>query len=648
MKLRAKIVATLVIAFGCFTAVVMAIQYYVVFPRFAELARTHARADLVRARSAIGGQIAQLSDIARDWARRQDMRATAAGVAELAPAARPDASTLCEAELDLLCLFDADGRLTHTVTGDGSDPGTADAPGDLRPRPLALSLLDHEKLLSGHAFRNSNPDVDGRTGVMGTAVGALIFAVERIPAHEGEGHSPGTVVVGRLLGPERMNEICLGTHAGAELHEPDGSDLPTSAQGAFAALCRAPFDIAVEDPSATAVTAPGYVRGIHGDPVAVLRVEGGREIIAHGAMANGFSVASLAIAGALTLGLMVVLLEVIVIGPVARLTAGATQVGATGDLTLSVAMARKDEIGVLAREVDAMVLSVARAHTAHMKAAHEAGMADVASGVLHNVGNALNSLNVSANVLQDRVSGSELSRLDDLTKLLADQGRQLSLFLSDESRATQLREFVTQLAEQRHRELEANEAELVRLHLNLSHVAQIIESQQSLARGRAVIETLAVEDVASEAAVLVGPAFRDAGVDLKLAVEPVPTITIDRVRLLQVIVNLLTNAKEAVAQRGPKQRHVALRVQRVDGDTIRIEISDNGEGLDADQIPRLFTQGFTTKESGNGIGLHFCAVAVGCMNGRIAAHSDGPGRGATFTIDLHVTDAAAPTELAHA
>jgi C4-dicarboxylate-specific signal transduction histidine kinase len=126
------------------------------------------------------------------------------------------------------------------------------------------------------------------------------------------------------------------------------------------------------------------------------------------------------------------------------------------------------------------------------------------------------------------------------------------------------------------------------------------------------------------------------GVQIERAIDAIPDILTDRFKLLQIIVNFIANACDAMAANGAGARRIALRAQLVDGQ-LEIAVDDNGVGIPADVLPRIWEFGFTTKAHGHGFGLHSSAVAAQQLGGSIAGNSPGPGLGATFRVTIPVT-----------
>lgn len=269
-------------------------------------------------------------------------------------------------------------------------------------------------------------------------------------------------------------------------------------------------------------------------------------------------------------------------------------------------------------------------------ASRKAGMADVATSVLHNVGNVLNSVNVSATVLHGLLRTTKATGVGKAVSLLRaqpDPGR----FLLEDRRGVKLLDYLAGLGAALEAERAKASDELTVIEKNIDHIKAIVSSQQALARSGASkpdanerisikrqCEELLLVARASLAGVETVPDFSGLGGD--------DSMTIDRHKLFQILLNLVTNAGHALKPRAADRR-IDLRVRR-EGAQIVFEVEDNGIGIPADNLARIFGHGFTTRESGHGFGLHSCANAAAEMGGRLEARSDGPGTGATFTLTV--------------
>lgn len=261
-----------------------------------------------------------------------------------------------------------------------------------------------------------------------------------------------------------------------------------------------------------------------------------------------------------------------------------------------------------------------------------AGMAEIATGVLHNVGNVLNSLNVSVAMISDQVRGS---RIDGLTRSLAlvdgfpggmpaflatPKGSVLPSYLSSVSR---------QLGEEQARILD----ELVAVHRNVDHIKTIVAMQQSYARPFGVIEPVAVATLIDDALQLGESSFARHGIEVIKDYATTAAVVTDRHKLLQIMINLISNARHALKDQ-PEPPHRLTVHARATASMLTVVVADTGVGIPAENLEKIFQHGFTTKPGGHGFGLHASANAARELGGSLTAASDGPGRGACFTLEL--------------
>ena len=279
-----------------------------------------------------------------------------------------------------------------------------------------------------------------------------------------------------------------------------------------------------------------------------------------------------------------------------------------------------------------------QAHQALMRASRQAGMAEVASNVLHNVGNVLNSVNVSANLLDERMRMSKASGLARVAAMLEEQGDQLGSFIASDDRGKRLPAYLAQLSSQLLADREAALKEVASLVKSVEHIKDIVRMQQSYATHGSVVEIVAVEDLVNDSVRLNEEAFSRHGVTLACEFEEVPAITVDKHRVLQILVNLIRNAKYACEDSGRSDKRITIRVTPC-ALGVAIEVVDNGVGIPTENMTRIFGHGFTTRPGGHGFGLHSAALAAQELKGSLAVASDGPGRGATFRLELPVAPA---------
>ncbi len=262
------------------------------------------------------------------------------------------------------------------------------------------------------------------------------------------------------------------------------------------------------------------------------------------------------------------------------------------------------------------------------------GMAEVATGVLHNVGNALNSINVGATLIAERMGGLRIGQLRDVTAMLAEQDGQLAAFLVSDPRGQRVIPYLTKLSGHMQKERGEILGEAAALLKHVGHVKEIVSMQQGYARSYGVLEKVTAEELMENALSLLAPALARHGIAVARDYEPLEGMTADRHKVLQILLNLLQNAKDAVKAGGRQPRQLWVRLRRAGDDRVRFEVEDNGVGIAPENLSRIFSHGFTTKKNGHGFGLHSGALAAEDLGGTLTVVSAGLGQGATFALEL--------------
>lgn len=265
-------------------------------------------------------------------------------------------------------------------------------------------------------------------------------------------------------------------------------------------------------------------------------------------------------------------------------------------------------------------------------AARDAGRAEIATNVLHNVGNVLNSVNVSVQLVASRLRSSKVQGMSRAADLMDAHAHELAAFMTQDPKGKLLPAYlgqVTRAVEQEHRELGNELQVLVR---NIDHIKDIVATQQNYAGVSTVVSPVALRDVVEDVLRLERHALDSAGVSVVREYDDVPVTPLDHARVMQIIVNLVSNARHAMAGCDGTRR-MTVRIGRDDG-SLFVSVRDEGEGIPPENRVRIFSHGFTTRKQGHGFGLHSSALAAKQMAGSLVAHSDGLGTGATFTLRL--------------
>ena len=267
-----------------------------------------------------------------------------------------------------------------------------------------------------------------------------------------------------------------------------------------------------------------------------------------------------------------------------------------------------------------------------------AGMAEIATGVLHNVGNVLNSLNISVSMISDQVRASRVSGLTRSIELVDSFPGGLPAFLETEKGKvlpTYLSSVSRRLSEENAKMLD----ELASVNRHVDHIKTIVAMQQSYARPAGVNELVEIGPLVDDALHMGESSFAKHGIEIVKEYADEITIATDRHKLLQIMINLISNARHALKDlrakmpehRGPQQLIVRVRSTPT---AITIAVTDTGVGIPAENLEKIFRHGFTTKQGGHGFGLHASANAARELGGSLHVESDGPGAGATFTLEV--------------
>lgn len=317
----------------------------------------------------------------------------------------------------------------------------------------------------------------------------------------------------------------------------------------------------------------------------------------------------------------------------------ATQALASGNLKHRIDDLGSDELGQLATHFNEMAEQLRCQRNAMekmqrelMNASRQTGMAEIATSVLHNVGNVLNSASVAATVSMDGIRRFKIGELAPVVKMLNDHPSDIAEYLGAQNRGVQLAKYMSELEKCLNQERESVTAELNALSDSLDHIKSIIVKQQQYARYVGVVERVDIAEAIDDALKMDGMTAR-SNIRVVQQFADVDPIATDRHRLMEILLNLLSNARHAIQDARPSDPRITLRIES-DERHVRIALSDNGIGIKPTDLPKIFAYGFTTKPKGHGFGLHGSALAAKGLGGTLTASSAGAGRGATFVIEI--------------
>jgi PAS domain S-box-containing protein len=269
-----------------------------------------------------------------------------------------------------------------------------------------------------------------------------------------------------------------------------------------------------------------------------------------------------------------------------------------------------------------------------LEASRKAGMAEVATDVLHNVGNVLNSINVSTSVITEKIKDSEVANLEKVVSILNEHTNDLGMFLTENPRGKKIPLYLMEVSKVLINEQAETLGILRKLSDNVQHIKDVITAQQSYAKVSGLEVTASISGLVEDAIQINSAGLQRHGTRLVREFEQLGEVKINKQKVLQILVNLISNAKYALSDSKKEEKIVTVRIYKRREDRFRIEVADNGIGISRENLTKIFSHGFTTKEHGHGFGLHSSALASKEIGGSLTVRSDGPEKGATFTLEL--------------
>ncbi|MBV8405051.1 MAG: HAMP domain-containing protein [Gammaproteobacteria bacterium] len=603
MNIRLKVIALVAAIFAVLVWAEVLVERLVVMPSFAQLERADAQVAMRRIAYGLERTLAELATSATDWGNWADTyrfvndhnrEFVTANITDLA---------LRQLNVNMLLIIDRDGRVVHAHDLDLQSD-----------RPLRLPLASKEQLPADFPWRANLDGGSAARGLLRTTHGIMLLAASPILDGHGQGPSRGMVILGRLLTPVVVES--LGAQAQVSL-----AMLPPEPDRAAEEL--------IESDAATLVYRT--FNDLYGRPVMRLRVDVPRAITARGYGAVAFASACLIAAAVIVLVLLVLVLNRVILRPLAQLTRHAVALGEDPDLTTPLALPRRDEFGVLARELDRMVERVADSRMQLVDQSFQAGFAELAKGVLHNLGNALTPISVRLASLTDKLRAAPLEEVEQAVA-------ELRAGPTDGQRSRDLEEFVRLASEELAGTVRVVREDVATITRQTSLIQTMLTEQMRSARNEQVIEPVRLTELLTQSLEIVPDACR-----ARLRIEPddtvreVGVVRVARTVLRLILQNLIINASDAVRDAGKQKGTLRVSAQilrEADRQQLHLQCVDDGVGIPEENLTRVFEMGFSTKspETNHGIGLHWCANAIGALGGRIWAASDGPGSGAALHL----------------
>jgi two-component system NtrC family sensor kinase len=603
VKIRPKLLALIGGIFAILVLAEIQVETRVVMPSFAELERAEAHTAMRRIDNALDQTLEHLAVSATDWGNWADTyRFLQDHNAEYVEA-NVNNLALRQLKVNALLFVDPEGRVVLSRDLDL----TTD-------RALRLNLTARKALPEDFPWHAQLREGRPARGLLQTNRGILMVAAS--PVLDGNGHGParGMVILGQLL----SSAVVAGIGAQAQVKL--AMLAPSSVQ---------PREALEESSTLTQVY--HSFDDVYGHPIMRLRLELPREITLRGRAAVTYASACLLAAAITVVILLFVMLDRMILRPLAQVTRHAVAVGEDRDLTTRLDLERADEIGTLAREFDRMVARVAESRTQLVDQSYQAGFAELAKGVLHNLGNAMTPISVRLAALAERLRAAPA---DDAEQAATE----LHQGTADPGRRADLEEFLRLASRELAATVRSAQEDVALVTRQASVIQGTLAEQMRSTRNEHVIEPVRLPDLVAQSLEIVPDSCRARlRIDSDETLRRVGVVRVARTVLRLVLQNLIINAADAVRDAG-KDRGV-LRVSAeilcdAERQQLHLKCQDDGVGIPPENITRVFEKGFSTKppETNHGIGLHWCANAINALGGRIWADSDGSGRGASLHV----------------
>jgi len=619
LSVRWKIVLLLSIVLGMLSALALGVGRWIVYPSFLALEQRQTRDDVSRVVEGIQREVDHLTLLCNDWSAWTDTWNFVQNRNAEFIKQNLVAETFANNGLDLLLIADT------------ADQFVWEGIFNRRDKAIEHDSALFTRLLQGGRLTGHTDAASICRGLVMTERGPLLVASRPIMTSENTGPIRGTLIVGRFLDERQVQQLIERTRVEFALWPANSAELPPAARRELA-LLGPESPLRVDSSDSRRLSAYTLLRDVSGQPALLLRADVPRLISQQGRSAILWAQGTLLSSGAIVMALLWLQLHRWVVRPLERLRRHAAAVGADGSLSQRLNMRRRDEIGELARELDRMVGLLEESRARMLKTAHRAGMAQIASEVLHNVGNALNTVQISAEIMEEKLRASKVPNLARAVALLQEHREDAAAFLAADPRRRQVIGYLTKLSELLAAEQAQLAEELEALQAKVHHIGEIIAAQQNRATGARLIEGISLPELIDQCLHMHEGALRAAGVQVERDYRGPAHYRVEKTRLMQVLVNLIKNAVESLTQVPEGQRRLRVAMAPARGAGVEIRVEDTGVGIAPENLTRIFQGGMSTKPGGHGLGLHYCANAVASMGGSIRAVSRG--RGAAMIIQL--------------
>jgi len=620
MSLRAKILLILLVIIALYASLDYGIQRLIVFPSFINLEREEAEEDMGRCINAIQREIHHLDLLCQDWGAWDETYQFVADKNNNFLESNLIRETFTGNKLNLVYIFNSNFEV---VWGEIYD--------------LETNQRITVKEFSKDIFTNTHPllkhkDVESSiSGIMMTEKGPMFIASRPIITGDRQGPIRGTIMMGRFFNKAILDTLIEQIHVTFRFWSIKKDTIPAYDEDALNQL-KPDSAFLVKEYSSELLYVYTTYSGMQNTPILLLRADIPRAITAKGKIALRFAFLSIMVAGLLILFVLFFILQKIVISPIRKLTAHMISIGKSDDLSVRLSLKRRDEIGRLAQEFNSMVEKLGKAQKKLAELSYHSGMAEMAAGILHNIRNAISPITIYIDDLRQRVRKIPLEEIK-----LARQ--ELIKGNPPEERRRDLTQFLDLADKNLSISINETSDKLVEMGNRIGQIEIMLSEQDKLSHFEKPIEKLKLDELIRDSIAYTErfqtvPYNQRENIVFNIhpAIQKMEPISGNRMSLLQVFQNVLINAVESIQRAGKVHGEVIIKAEEEQVDNVKgmhIKISDNGEGIEIDELVRIFT---TKREGSSETSLSWCANTMTAMNGRIYAESDGKEHGTTIHI----------------
>lgn len=667
MQLKNKVLITL----GCVWVIFLGISYigarYFLMKGFLELEYMRINENISRVNSAMNQTVNVLDTFALDWGHWNDAYDYAAGGHPDFVANNIETQALANYHLDFFMYLNKQGQILVGL-GINSNKKT---------------ILPYQQGLEKYIYPNSpfeihtNPQI-ATHGMALLPSGIMLISSVGISSNDNENHMDGTLIAGRYLTGDEVKKLSQITNIPLSIYTFNDIKNNTLLKEIFSQLITSNNNQYIDRHDKKLAYAYILLHDIFNQPIGFVKIVLSRDVIKIGSEAIGYYLVIFLLTGIILAFVLLHLMNILILKRVDYLNKRMQHISAKSDYSERVNINKHDELSSLANQFNILMDTIEKSETElkekiellshsesrleksniqlsneikdreqaqsvvselHNKlllAARNAGMADIITGVLHNVGNILNSIVTSVTFTRERVVNSKAEKLNKLVELLNNHKQDLAEFITQEDKGGKIVEYLSMLSRVWKDENKITLNELSALEKNINNIMSVITTQQSLSSVVSLVEEFTLTDVIEDAITLNKTSADKGGIKIDRDYQFYGKVTLDKVKLLHIIVNLIKNAIEAMNQTDNPYKMLLVRVFKCAEDRFSVDIIDNGVGISEENMKKIFTYGFTTKQNGHGFGLHASILLAKEMDGTISVSSKGEGLGATFTVELPI------------